>query len=176
MLRGLERLLPAGVELELFEGLGAIPPFNEDEEHDPPAAVVALKAAIAAADAVIVASPEYNGSIPGHLKNAFDWVSRPRAETPLQGKPVAVIGASTGIFGAVWAQAELRKVLGTIGASVLDRELPIGSAEESLDEDGVPREEDAVRALGGILAELLDRARERAPAARALSPATAIAA
>ncbi len=73
--------------------------------------MAALKAAIAGADAVLVATPEYNASIPGVLKNALDWASRPVAETPLRGKPAAVIGASTGLFGAVWAQAETRKVL-----------------------------------------------------------------
>jgi chromate reductase, NAD(P)H dehydrogenase (quinone) len=160
LLRGLEGALPAGVELEVYDGLAEIPPFSQDEELDAPAAVVALKEAIAAADAVIVATPEYNGSIPGHFKNVLDWVSRPRAESPIQGKPAAVIGASTGLFGAVWAQAEMRKVLGTMGASVLDRELPIGYADESLGEDGVPVDGEAAQALREILAELADAAAE----------------
>ena len=136
LLRGTAGLLPNGVELEVFDGLAAIPPYSEDEERaQTPAAVAALKEAIAGADAVLVATPEYNGSIPGVLKNALDWVSRPRAQTPLQDKPAAVIGASTGLFGAVWAQAETRKVLGTIGARVVDRELPIGHAEDALGAD-----------------------------------------
>src|SRR4030081_367186 len=110
LLRGVAELLPEDVELELFGQLAAIPPFNEDEEHESPPAVAALKAAIAGADAVLVATPEYNGSIPGVLKNALDWVSRPVQGTPLRGKPAGVIGASTGLFGAVWAQAEKRQV------------------------------------------------------------------
>jgi chromate reductase len=79
-----------------------------------------------------VATPEYNHSIPGQLKNALDWLSRPLADSPFREKPVAVIGASTGMFGAVWAQAETRKVLGAIGARVIDRELPVGFADDAL--------------------------------------------
>ncbi len=126
LLRGAGTLLPEGVELDVFDGLGAIPPFNEDEESSPPAEVLAFKEAIAAADGLLIATPEYNSSIPGVLKNAIDWASRPRAGSPIASKPAAVIGASTGLFGAVWAQAETRKVLGSTGARVVDRELPIG--------------------------------------------------
>src|SRR6202050_4494290 len=147
LLGGARKLLPSGVELVIFEQLAAIPPYSEDDEHDAPPAVAALKAAIAGADAVLVATPEYNASIPGVLKNALDWVSRPIASTPLRGKPAAVVGASTGLFGAVWAQAELRKVLTTIGARVVDRELPIGQAEDALGEDGLPVDRDTLEAL-----------------------------
>ena len=105
--------LPTGVELDVFEGLAEIPAFDQDLEDLAPDAVDALKAAIAEADAILVATPEYNGSIPGALKNALDRVSRPIADTPIRSKPVAVIGASTGAFGAVWAQRELKKVLGS---------------------------------------------------------------
>ncbi len=82
-----------------------------------------LRELIAEADGLIFATPEYNSSIPGVLKNAIDWASRPRATTPLAGKPAAVMGATTGQFGAVWAQAELRKVLGSTGARVVDAEV-----------------------------------------------------
>jgi chromate reductase len=165
LLLGARGLLPAGVELVLFDELAAIPPFNEDQELQTPPAVAALKAAIAAADAVLVATPEYNASIPGVLKNALDWVSRPVAETPLRGKPAAVVGASTGLFGAVWAQAETRKVLSTIGARVVDRELPIAQADEALGADGLPREREAVEELSALLDELLDLAHPREVAA-----------
>ena len=158
MLRGAAALLPEGVELELFGQLGAIPPFSEDDEHETPPAVAALKRAIAGADAVLVATPEYNGSIPGVLKNALDWVSRPVAENPLRGKPVAVIGASTSLFGAVWAQAETRKVLSTIGARVVDREIPIAQAEDALGADGLPLEDDARELIEATLTELLELA------------------
>lgn len=154
LLRAGSLLLAPGAELELFERLDEIPPYSEDAEHAPPAAVASLKDAIAAADAVLIATPEYNGSVPGQLKNALDWVSRPRASTPLAGKPAAVVGASMGLFGAVWAQAEMRKVLATIGARVLEHELPIGQAHEALGEDGLPLDHDARELYARILGEL----------------------
>ncbi len=158
LLAGAATLLPSEAELVVFDELAAIPPYSEDDELPAPPAVAALKAAIADADAVLVATPEYNASIPGVLKNALDWVSRPIAETPLRGKPAAVIGASTSLFGAVWAQAETRKVLSTIGARVVDRELPIAHAAEALGDDGLPIDDDAVEALSATLDELIELA------------------
>ncbi len=159
LLRGAAALLPGDAELVVFDRLGEIPPFNEDDEHEQPEAVLALRRGIEEADAVLIATPEYNASIPGVLKNALDWVSRPVAETPLRGKPAAVIGASTSLFGAVWAQAELRKVLQTIGAQVVDRELPVAQAEEALAADGLPADRDSRELLQATLDELLERAR-----------------
>jgi chromate reductase len=98
--------------------------------------VAELRDAIAAADALLIATPEYNHSIPGVLKNAIDWASRPPAETPLNGKPAAVVGASTGRFGAVWAAAELRKVLTATGARVVGPELAVPLARQAFDPDG----------------------------------------
>jgi chromate reductase, NAD(P)H dehydrogenase (quinone) len=138
LLRAAAELLPPGVELELYEGLREIPPYDQDEDdagqHHP--AVLALRQAIEQADAVLISTPEYNHSIPGVLKNALDWVSRPVATSVLRGKPAAVVGASTGLFGAVWAQAEVRKVLAAIGADVVDRELPVMQAQGKFDEYG----------------------------------------
>jgi chromate reductase len=134
LLRAAAELLPPGAELVLFDGLRELPPFDEDDEQSPPAAVTALKRAIADADAVLISTPEYNHSIPGVLKNALDWVSRPMASNPMRGKPALVIGASTGMFGAVWAQAETRKVLGALGARVLDEELPVAKAPDGVDD------------------------------------------
>jgi chromate reductase len=165
LLQGAERLLPPGAELEVFSRLAEIPPYSEDEEHATPPAVAALKAAIAGADAVLIATPEYNGSIPGQLKNALDWVSRPPAASPLRDKPAAVIGASVGLFGAVWAQAELRKVLKTIGARVVDRELPVAQGHETLDEHGLPRDAATREQLQATLRELQELARPVALAA-----------
>jgi chromate reductase, NAD(P)H dehydrogenase (quinone) len=165
LLRGVGKLLPEGVELDVFDQLAAIPPYNEDDEHETPPAVAALRTAIAGADAVLVATPEYNASIPGVLKNALDWVSRPVASTPLMGKPAAVIGASTGLFGAVWAQAEARKVLSTIGARVVDREIPIPQAEEALGSDGLPLDDDARELLEATLTELIELAQPKRVAA-----------
>ena len=128
-----------GAEFEVFDGLKAVPPYDEDDDiGGGPAAVAELRRAIAGADAVLFATPEYNSSIPGVLKNAIDWASRPLATNPLRNKPVAVIGASTGMFGAVWAQAELRKVLAATGARVMEVELAVGHAHEHLDAAGHP--------------------------------------
>ena len=148
-------LLPPGAELVAFERLKEIPPYDEDDEATDHEAVVALREAIEQADAVLIATPEYNHSLPGHLKNALDWMSRPLATSPLRGKPAAVIGGSTGIFGAVWAQAEARKVLAAIGARVVDRELAVPAVEEQLSE-GEPRltEDELERELADLLAEL----------------------
>jgi chromate reductase, NAD(P)H dehydrogenase (quinone) len=138
-----------GAEFVLFDGLKPIPPYDEEDNvGDGPTAVARLRDAIAEADAVLFATPEYNSSIPGVLKNAVDWVSRPMDTNPLRNKPVAVIGASTGMFGAVWAQAELRKVLAATGARVLDAELAVGHAHERLAADGHPADpaqEEALR-------------------------------
>jgi chromate reductase len=155
LLRAAGELLPPGAELTVFDGLKAIPPFDEDDEHTRPDAVQSLYDAIAAADVVLVATPEYNHSIPGQLKNALDWLSRPLASSPLRGKPTAVVGASTGLFGAVWAPADARKVLAAIGARVIDRELPIGMADSAFALDGSLVDEDQALALAGILAELV---------------------
>jgi len=154
LLRAAARRTPAGVELELWDGLKAVPPYDEDDDiEQAPAAVAALRSAIAGADAVLFATPEYNHSVPGALKNALDWVSRPHATNPLRNKPVAVVGASTGIFGAVWAQAELRKVLGAIGARVLDRELAVGQAAGRI-AGGVVGDEELLAQLDDVAAEL----------------------
>src|SRR3954465_12235369 len=144
-----------GAEFEVFDGLKAIPPYDADDDagHGP-ASVARFRRAIAGADAVLFATPEYNSSIPGVLKNAVDWASRPLATSPLRNKPVAVIGASTGMFGAVWAQAELRKVLGAAGARVTEVELAVGHAHEHLDPSGRPADpaqEEALRDSVGVL-------------------------
>jgi chromate reductase, NAD(P)H dehydrogenase (quinone) len=151
-----------GVEFDIFDGLKAIPPYDEDDDvgHGPPAAA-RFRQAIAGADAVLFATPEYNSSIPGVLKNAVDWASRPPATNPLRNKPVAVIGASTGMFGAVWAQAELRKVLGSTGARVTEVELAVGHAHEHLDRAGHlddPAQEEALRDSVGVLLGELENA------------------
>ena len=139
----------------LFEQLADVPPYVEQlDAGSPPAGVDALCSAIAAADALLIATPEYNASVPSQLKNALDWVSRPLATSVLRAKPVMVIGASTGIFGAVWAQAELRKILAAIGAHVLDDELPVGHAHDAFAADGSLRNRDLRDALAAALATL----------------------
>jgi chromate reductase, NAD(P)H dehydrogenase (quinone) len=131
LLREAAERLPAGVEFVEFERLREIPPYDADLEGEgTPEAVEELRQAMRDADAVLVATPEYNHSIPGVLKNALDWASRPAGQSALTGTPAAVIGASTGMFGAVWAQAETRKVLGSLGGRVVEAELPVARAAE----------------------------------------------
>ena len=161
LLRAAAQQLPPGVELELYDGLKQIPPFDEDEEPTPSAAVHAWRAAIEDADAVLFSTPEYNHSIPGQLKNAIDWASRPTAEAALRNKPAAVVGASTGMFGAVWAQAELRKVLAASGARVLDAELPVATAHEAFDPDDALLDAELAHALAVVVEDLVDMAAQR---------------
>jgi chromate reductase len=134
---------PEDVEVETWDGLRDIPPYDQDLEHDEPAAVAALREAVRSADAVLLVTPEYNGSIPGVLKNAIDWTSRPDVlRGCFRNKPGAVISASDGMFGAVWAGAELKKVMGLVGARVADCDLALAKAhlrlagpDEELDDE-----------------------------------------
>jgi chromate reductase, NAD(P)H dehydrogenase (quinone) len=112
------------------------------------------------ADAVLVATPEYNHSIPGQLKNALDWASRPAGQSAMNGVPAAVVGASTGMFGAVWAQAETRKVLGALGARVIEAELPVGRAQELYRDGELALDPQLSERLEEILAELVAAAEE----------------
>ncbi|MGI8420883.1 MAG: NADPH-dependent FMN reductase [Gaiellaceae bacterium] len=160
LLRAAGGLLPNGVELELYDGLALVPPYNEDADgEDAPAAVVHFREAIAAADALLFATPEYNSSVPGHLKNAIDWASRPLATNVLRNKPSAVVGASTGAFGAVWAQAELRKVLAAAGARVVEGDVALGHAPTRFDETGALVDEEIREQLAEVLRELVAQVR-----------------
>src|SRR3954453_14178336 len=161
LLRAAATLLPSGVEFEIYDGLADIPPFDEDREDRAPQAVHRLREEIGAADAILFATPEYNHSIPGHLKNALDWVSRPIETNTLRNKPVAVIGASTGMFGAVWAQAELRKVAAALGARVIDREVPVPTADEIVRDREKLESSGTHQLIVGLLAELLAEATAR---------------
>jgi chromate reductase, NAD(P)H dehydrogenase (quinone) len=173
LLRAAAERVPAGVELKLWDGLKTVPPYDEDDDDEPaPAAVTALRSAVAGADAVLIATPEYNHSVPGALKNSLDWVSRPIATNPLRNKPVAVIGASTGVFGAVWAQAELRKVLSAIGARVVDRELAVGQAPERV-AGGTVSDAELLAALDTVVADLVAAVREREAARATAQPVAA---
>jgi chromate reductase len=164
--------LPEGVGLSLYDGLREIPPYDEDEDDDsPPAAVSRLRGELAGADGLLLAAPEYNHSIPGQLKNAIDWASRPAAASVLRFLPAAVIGASTGAFGAVWSQAEMRKVLAACGSRVVDGEVALGHAHERLDADGHLIDEEAREQLREVLELLVDAVRQRRIAAeRRTSP------
>src|SRR6476619_2194030 len=152
LLRAAQELGGPGVEFISYDSLATIPPFNQELEHRQPAEVHELRQRIEAADAVLIATPEYNGSIPGQLKNALDWVSRPFEHNPLRNKPVAVVSASTGTFGAVWASAELRKVLGRIGPRALARDTPVGLAATAFDADGRLSGPESVESLQAAVA------------------------
>jgi chromate reductase, NAD(P)H dehydrogenase (quinone) len=160
LLRAAAALLPSDVELVELTRLAHVPAYNEDHDvSPPPTTVAALRDVLASADAVLFSTPEYNSSIPGQLKNALDWASRPFPENALRGKPTAVVGASTGMFGAVWAQGELRKVLHTIGAHVLDRELPVPFAHERFDASGQLVDDLVRQELSDLVGELVASAR-----------------
>jgi chromate reductase len=167
LLRAAADLLPSGVELLLYDGLRDLPPYDADLDVQPgEEAVQRLREAIADADGLIIATPEFNGSIPGVLKNALDWASRPFPDSSLKGKPVAVIGASTGLFGAVWAQAETRKVLGVIGADVIEGELPVGHADTAFSDEGRLADDELHAALDELVGILAARAGVEEAAAR----------
>jgi chromate reductase len=153
LLRALREEAPAGVEIEIWDGLKTIPPYDQDDDVAPGVpAVEAFRALVREVDGVFFATPEYNSSVPGALKNALDWASRPLATNAFRNKPVAVIGSSAGAFGAVWAAAELRKVLAAMGARVTDAELAVGHSPERFD-DRLRLVDDDVRAG---LSEALD--------------------
>jgi chromate reductase len=167
LLREVAERAPEGVEVALYGGLESLPPYNEDRDTDvPPAPVRELRKLIGEADAVLISTPEYNGTMPGHLKQAVDWASRPRGtDAALFGKPVAVIGASPTDYGAVWAQDHLRKALGIAGARVLDVELPVARVAEKFDASGRLAHEETVEQLESLLARLEDQHETLAAAA-----------
>ena len=162
LLEAVAELLPEGVELELFDGLKAVPPYDEDDDVEPaPDPAARLRATIAGADAIFIATPEYNSSVPGQLKNALDWASRPLMTNSMRFKPVAVAGASTGAFGAVWAQGELRKVLAAMGARVVEAEVAVGHAPTRFDEEGRLVDEEIREQLAELLNVLIAAVAER---------------
>jgi len=156
LLRALREEAPEDVEVILWDGLKSIPPYDGDEDIVPaPAEVAALRELVRDVDAVFFATPEYNSSVPGALKNALDWASRPIATNAFRNKPVAVVASSAGAFGGVWAAAELRKVLGAMGARVTEVELAVGHAHEKLGDDGRLADNDVRQALRESLETLL---------------------
>src|SRR3954469_14222146 len=168
LLEAARELLPAGVQLELYDGLKAVPPYDEEDDVQPaPPAVARFRDAIAGADALLFATPEYNSSVPGQLKNALDWASRPLATNVLRNKPAAVVGASTGAFGAVWAQAELRKVLAATGARVVEGEVAVGRAGDRFDADGRLVDEEHREQLAELVGALAASGAARAALAAA---------
>ena len=162
-----------GSKFEIYDGLRDIPPYDEDyDTKEAPEAVSRIREAVRDVDAVFFVTPEYNSSIPGALKNALDWLSRPIATNPLRYKPVAVIGASSGMFGAVWAQAELRKVLGAVGARVTEGEVAVGHAAERFDENGRLNEPNLEQEVHEVVTTLLADAQSAKASQSAANAAT----
>ncbi|GIV84769.1 MAG: NAD(P)H-dependent FMN reductase [Candidatus Roseilinea sp.] len=158
LLRNAQAMLPADASLEIAD-LSGIPLFNQDHEHAPPEAVRTFKAKIAGADALLFAVPEYNYSLPGVLKNAIDWASRPYADQPFSGKPAAIIGAG-GRFGTVRAQLHFRQIAGYLNLLMLPRpELMIPLAHQKFDADGALTDPEARDQLREVLNALVAWAR-----------------
>ena len=136
LLNAAQTLLPPDTQLKIL-GLHGIPPFNQDEERNPVAQVTAFKQAVRAADALLIATPEYNYSIPGGLKNAIDWASRPYGDSAWTGKPAAIMGASIGAFGTARAQYHLRQVFVFLNMHALNQpEVMIANASQNFDAEG----------------------------------------
>jgi chromate reductase len=165
--RAARELVPDGVEVEVYEGLGLVPHYDQDLDQDGvevPDAVAELRRRIDEADALLLVTPEYNGSITGVLKNAIDWASARHRGSWLRNKTVAVAGATTGQYGAIWAQQDLRRVLGIAGARVVGAELPVSAANEKFDREGALVDPLLAERLRSHLAELV---REASPLAAA---------
>lgn len=153
LLRAAVRHQPADVRLTVWDGLGSVPLFNEDAEDPVPSGVDEMRQLIARSDALVIATPEYNRAIPGVMKNALDWASRPYGASVLTGKPVAVVGTSPLPTGAASAVSEVERVLTALRAEVVDAELAIGQVHTRIGADGeISDPELAVR-----VTELLDK-------------------
>jgi len=150
-----------GFEIEIYDGIGDLPIFSQElEGENRPARATELDTAVREADAVLIATPEYSGSIPGGLKNLLDWGSRPSGNGAFMGKPTAIIGASPGQYGAARSVEMTAKILAALGAVVLERNLTVGRAMDRFDSDGTLSDEMVRRSLEDILAGLGDLARE----------------
>ncbi len=148
---------PVGVEVRIWEGLRDVPPYDQDHDSgDGPAPVAALRAAIGAADTVLISTPEYNHSIPGVLKNAIDWASRPFGSATLVGTPTAVISSSSSPFGGVWANAELRKSLAAAGARVLEENVAVAKVTDLRQIDGPVTDQPTIDGLLDLVGHLRD--------------------
>jgi chromate reductase len=155
LLRVAAELMPKNTILEIFD-LEGIPPFNQDLETQPPEKVKVFKAKVKAADAILIATPEYNYSIPGVLKNAIDWASRPYPDNAFNDKPVAMMGASTGMLGTARAQYHLRQCFVFLNIHTVNKpEVMVNYAPEKFDADGRLKDEKARRLIGDMIESLI---------------------
>jgi chromate reductase len=160
LLRAAGELLPPGVELETFD-LEGVPLFNQDQDQQPPETVREFKTRIRAADALLISTPEYNYSVPGVLKNAIDWGSRPRGDNSFDGKPVAVMGASTGMLGTARAQYHLRQSFVFLNMHPLNKpEVMVTFAKDKIDKDGRLIDQKARDLIRQLLENLVDWAKK----------------
>lgn len=156
-LREAQKLCPEGARIDIFE-LDGIPPFNQDEEKNPPQKVVELKQKIRAADAVLLVTPEYNYGMPGVLKNAIDWASRPYGDNAWDGKPVALMSAAMSMGGGVRAQYQLRQAFVFLNMdAVVQPEVAIGNAPQRFDEQSNLTDETSRKLIAQLLKNLVDK-------------------
>jgi len=160
VLRAAQKLVPAEASIEIFE-LDGIPPFNQDEEKKPPQRVAELKAKAKAADAILFVTPEYNYSVPGVLKNAIDWASRPYGDSAWSGKPVAVMGASVGVIGTARAQYHLRQSFVFLDMDPVNQPEVMITAEKSLDDQGNLKDDKTRDLISKLLQNLVKKAQAR---------------
>ncbi|WP_369355129.1 NADPH-dependent FMN reductase [Streptomyces sp. cg2] len=165
-LRAVAALADPTIRLTMWNGLVGIPPFCEDHESEPAPAVRDLRTAFAEADSLLISTPEYNGSIPGQLKNALDWASRPYGASALSGKPVTIMSASPSAYGAQWAQDDLRKILTTCGAQVTVFSLAISQAHTAFRPDDVPHDPELHESLLTLLHHIRPSTRDTSAARR----------
>ena len=162
-LKAAQALVPDGAVLDLIE-LHGIPVFNQDDEMTMPAAVLEFKRRILTADAILFATPEYNYSVPGGLKNAIDWASRPYGESAWTGKPAAVMGVSTGRLGTARAQYHLRQILVTLDMPVVNQpEVMIGNATQGFDQNGRLSDEPIRKVIRNLLDALVQLVKNSPP-------------
>lgn len=170
-LRAAQQSVPAGVELEIFE-LDGIPLYNQDDEAEPPAAVVRLKSRIAASNAILFVTPEYNYSVPGVLKNAIDWASRPYGQSAWKRKPAAIMGASVGAIGTARAQYHLRQMMVFLDMPVVNQpEVMIGTAAQKFSEQGELTDPASRKLVVQLLEALIELTRSSATSTRSAASA-----
>lgn len=163
-LRAATELVPDGAELEIFE-IDGIPGFNQDDEQDPPAKVTEFKQKIREADAILFVTPEYNYSVPGVLKNAIDWASRPYGDSAWNGKPAAIMGASIGNIATARAQYHLRQMFVFLNIFPINQpEVMIGNCSDKFDSEGNLTDDTSRKLIRQLLANLVDWTKRIAPA------------